>query len=128
MKRCSDEVRINPAWLATQAIDEMGDGQKLPPLIYQAAHLQLRQIARSICRKKFDEDGPGKEQHEMFPVLQKRYPAAHSSEADPEYILLEYLNEKDKTFNVNRLRREGKSKLLHASTLEAWWRENKAAA
>lgn len=124
-ERRSGEIRISPAWIATEAMSELDPDKTAPTLVYRAAHLQLRQMARSICRKKFEDDGEA-EQHEIWPDLQTRYPAAHSTDAEPEYVLLEHLSEADKTYNVNRLRREGRAKLDRADALEAWW-QSKAA-
>ncbi len=116
-----DEIRISPSWLATQAMIDLDGENRSPLLVRRAAHLQLRQIARSICRKKFESDGIETEQDDLFPALQSRYPAAHSSETEPEYVLLEHLTEQDAMFNVKRLRREGETKLHHADALESWW-------
>ena len=121
-ERRGDKARISPAWLATEAMAALDGDKRSPPLIYRAAHLQLRQLARGICRKKFEDDGKEAEQSDLFPNLQKRYPAAHVPDAEPEYVLLEHLTDKDVRFNVRRLRMEADSKLHHADALEAWWR------
>lgn len=122
------EQRISPAWLATEALQKLDPDRASPTLVYQAAHLELRQAARSICREKAgggDFDG---EQHELFPALQKRYPAAYSSDVEPEYVLLEHMSEADVRANVQRLRRESESKMAHADALEAWWQNTRAVA
>jgi hypothetical protein len=132
------DVHLSPAWIATEGMVKMDakDLQKINPLVYLAAHLQLRQIARQECRKQFDaDDGETLDpaQQEMFPGLQSRYPAAHAEEIDePSYVLRDSLTADDVTFNVQRLSREGRSKLARANALDAWWRhkqaERKAAA
>jgi hypothetical protein len=126
------QVRLSPAWIATEAMAKLGaeDLQKAKPLVYLAAHLQLRQIARQACRKQFDdadEEALDPAQQEMFPGLQSRYPAhaAHAEEDEPSYVLRDFLGADDVAFNVQRLRREGWSKLARADALEAWWRHKK---
>jgi len=62
----------------------------------------------------------------MFPGLQSRYPAAHADD-EPSYVLRDAMTAKDVTFNVRRLRREGKTKLGRADALEAWWEIRKGS-
>lgn len=121
-ERRHDEIEISPAWLATEAMRELDPEGDSPRPVYVAAHLELRQIARSICRQKFERDESGEiEQHEMFPDLQARYPAAHSTDSEPRYVKLEHLTEADVRFNLKRLRAEASTKMAHADALEAWW-------
>jgi hypothetical protein len=126
--RRSDAIRVSPAWLATEAMQELDPGRSAPPLVYMAANLQLRQMARAICRQRFEDDGDGAEQHDLWPDLQRRYPAVHSTDAEPEYVLLEHLTEADVVFNVNRLRAEAAAKMRHADALEAWWQDRSGRA
>jgi hypothetical protein len=123
------EKRLSPAWIATEAMINLGadDLQKTKPLVYLAAQLQLRQIARQACRKQFDDDDDALDpaQQEMFPGLQSRYPAAHSGD-EPSYVVRDAMGAKDVAFNVKRLRREGATKLGRARALEAWWDTRKA--
>lgn len=52
------------------------------------------------------------------------YPSAHSEGQDEsEYVLLEHMTDADITYNINRLRREGRALLAHAIALEAWGRQ-----
>jgi hypothetical protein len=127
-ERRSEEIRVSPSWLATEAMVTLDGEHHSPPLVYLAAHLQLRQLARSICRRKFEDGDDDTEQHELFPNLQKRYPAAHSPDSEPEYVLLDHLSKDDVTFNVHRLRSEAQAKLRHADALEAWWQNRPQAA
>jgi hypothetical protein len=102
-------------------LDPEKETQRNRPLIYLASHLQLRQIARELCRKSYAGDEESKRQHELFPDLQWRYPSARSKEQEePEYVRLEHLEEVDVDYNVARLRKEGRAKLKHADSLEAW--------
>lgn len=113
------ESRINPVIIATEALLELDPHRLSPHWVQIAAHLQLRQNARELLRSNVDGDKA--EQHEMFPGLQKRYPTARSEvNADPEYVLLEFMTKEDVAYNVQRLRREAVAKRKHAEALEAW--------
>jgi hypothetical protein len=121
------EERINPAWVATEVMTKLGatDLRQSNPLVYLAAHLHLRQVARHVCRKRFDandDDALDPAQQELFPGLQSRYPAANADGEEPSYILRDAMSAKDVTFNVTRLRLEGRTKLGRADALDAWWR------
>jgi hypothetical protein len=117
------EVGINPSWIATEALKEIDPSRRSVDLVYLGCHLQLRQIARQVCRTKFEPHGEPEETHDLFPDLQWRYPTARAETAtEPEYVLLEHLTPADVAYNVRRLRQEAEAKLAHADALEAWWR------
>jgi hypothetical protein len=124
------EVRVIPAWIATEALKEIDPTGRSHPLVRTGCHLQLRQIARAQCRKLFEDDA-GEEtepQFTGFKELPWRYPAAHSKGTlEPEYVLLEHMTRRDVEYNVRRLRREGQAKLDHADALEAWGRSRGVA-
>lgn len=120
-ERRATAVRVSPNWLATEAMASLDPRKTAPELVYLAAHLQLRQLARTICRGKFEDDGEDQEANDLFPDLQTRYPAARSRDTDPEYVLLDHLAEADVRFNIDRLRKESAKKMRHADALEAWW-------
>jgi hypothetical protein len=127
------EERISPAWIATEVMAKLDAAglQQTNPLVYLAAHLHVRHIARHLCRKQFDADAEDDDaldprQQELFPGLQFRYPAAHSDQEEPSYMVRDAMTAKDVTFNVKRLRREGATKLGRARALEAWWDTRKA--
>jgi hypothetical protein len=127
------ETRISPSWVATEAMVEIDPGRSSVALVYLGCHLELRQIARSLVRLHFeDTSDPADDesaQHELFPKLQWRYPAARSSGAgEPEYVKLEDLSAADVAYNVQRLRREGNAKLKHADALDAFGRSRTARA
>ena len=90
-------------------------------LLYRAAHLQLRQIARKLLGTSFESDGdtPKDAEHELFDGLQKRYPISRQEGEEPTYRLLEELTHEDRQFNIRRLRREGNKKLADADALQA---------
>jgi hypothetical protein len=61
MCRSTDEC-IGPAWCATEVmikLDPKNYIQKSHPIVYIAAHLQLRQIAREKLRREFEENESG---------------------------------------------------------------------
>jgi hypothetical protein len=124
------QVRINPSWIATEALREIDPADSSVKLVRLGCHLQLRQIARAQCRKLFedseDEDEP---RFNGFEGLQWRYPSARSKgEIEPEYVLRDHMTNNDVNYNVARLRREGRAKLAHADALEAWDRWRAASA
>ena len=104
--------------------------QKTDPLIYIGCHLQLRQIAREVCRNLFeDEDADIKPEamNPMFPQLQWRYPMPRKPGEEPQYVLFDDMTEDVMRFNCKRLRYEGRAKLQHADALEAGFAEKEAA-
>lgn len=117
----NDQIDISPTWIATECMRKL-HGMSLRddrPLIYIGCHLQLRQIARSICGKKWENDDDSTEQHEMFPGLQKRYPICRIAGEEPAYRRLEDMSSEDYDYNINRLRAEANEKQAHADRLEA---------
>jgi len=123
------KVSVSPAWLATEAMVVLDPKKTAPQLVYRAAHLQLRQLARALCRRQYGEDaGELGSQHNLFPSLQARYPLSTSArDGEPEYVKLEHLKSEDVRFNVARLRSEARGKQKHADALEAWAQQRFAA-
>ena len=114
---------VSPAWLATEAMALIGFPRDLHPIGYLGCHLQMRQIARAFCRKRFGDDDEDDGQADLFNgTLQRRYPKTHNNGDDPEYALLICLTNDDVAFNVARLRKEAFAKQAHADALEAWGR------
>ena len=121
---------ISPAWVATEALltlDPHGATQRVYPLVYKAAHLELRQIAREACRDKWETDAD-RDRHPMFPDLQWRYPVPREIGAEPVYVLLEHLTDSDVAYNVARLRADAAARLKHADALEEWGKGRPRAA
>jgi hypothetical protein len=117
---------ISPAWVATQALAELdreNSVQRHHPLVYKAAHLELRQLAREACREKWETDAD-RDRHPMFPDLQWRYPVPRETGAEPVYVLLEQLTDSDILFNVARLRADATARLKHADALETWGKDH----
>lgn len=122
-----DEISVSPSWLAGEVLQALDPGSLAPPMVALAANLQLRQLARDICRKRNEEDdSKAPEQHQLFPGLQRRYPIKRTLNEEPQYVLLEHLSGEDIEFNVARLRLEGRAKLEHADALEAWGQRRRA--
>jgi len=123
------QVRINPSWIATEALKEIDPSSRSVDLVRLGCHLQLRQIARAECRTLFeDTEDVDEPRFSGFEGLQWRYPTARSKRKDePEYVLRDHMSDDDINYNVARLRREGRAKLAHADTLEAWGRSRWAA-
>jgi hypothetical protein len=127
-ERHRHQDRVSPAWLATEAMCALDPARTSHPLEYMMAHLQFRQLARSVCAGRWERGEPGQsEQHDLFPVLQSRYPISRVDNQEPEYIRLELMSDADVEFNILRLRSEAMAKLKHADALEAWNRTRRAA-
>jgi hypothetical protein len=124
----SDRPTLNPAWLATEAMQAIGFARDLNEIGYLGCHLQFRQIARSFCRKHFEPEQS--DEPDLFPgTLQQRYPRRPATEEEePVYVLLDLLDEDDVAYNVTRLRKEARAKLAHADALEAWGKRRTGAA
>src|SRR5437764_3869807 len=117
----SDQDRVVPTWAANatyQRIDPMG----VSPTEVKIAALQyLKQLARQICRGKFDPADGHADQHELWPDLQTRYPTVRSnSDDEPVYVKIELLSGADVLWNIKRLRCEADTKIKHANALEQW--------
>ena len=116
-------VRINPAWIATEALLEIDPDRASIELVRTGCHLQLRQIARAMCSKLFEEKDDDDEEpiFDSFDNLQWRYPTARrSKDTEPQYVLRDMMSDADIRYNVMRLRREANAKLAHADLLAAW--------
>jgi hypothetical protein len=138
------DIKISPLSIANEAMTVIDEKRKGQPLTYVAAHLQLRQIARSCLRRRYsDSDKHGRttrgfsgekieeeeKQFALWPELQWRYPTAASQKAEePEYVLLDHMTEEDVLFNIKRLQKEGVTKTTHARALESWWRRKRKTA
>lgn len=127
-----DETKISPSWIATQAMTELDPDHHSIPLVYLAAHLEMRQIARGLLRQWFEDSDPETDdgeslQHELFPSLQRRYPCVRRKGDEPEYVRLEEMTDADIDYNVTRMRRESMAKLHHADALIAYQKRRKSA-
>lgn len=114
------EIGISPALLAAKALDAIDPAGASPVLVRIAASLELRQLARSVCRAQIEDedDEEATDQGELFAVrLQFRYPATRGG--DEIYVLRDHLTIAERRSNSERLRREGAAKVRHARALDA---------
>ena len=111
---------ISPAWLATHAMVLIRFPRRLHETGYIGCHLQMRQIARSYCRQKFDPTDTDATLDDLFPeTLQERYPVRSRAGEEREYVLLDALTSDDAYYNVARMRRASLALQKHADALEA---------
>lgn len=92
-----------------------------PELVDHAAFLELKQLARAICRRRQQdlEDQSLAKSGTLFDFkLQDRYPQAHDGEDADVYLPLSLMREADFHFNSQRLRREASGKIRHADALD----------
>lgn len=111
-----DSDQINPAWLAAGAYEKMDPSTRAPILVRYTSSLQLRQMARGLCRKEHETQEAESEQHEMF-ELQAYYPAQRNGEE--VYVKRAELTLAERQANITRLRAEAESKSKHADALQA---------
>lgn len=119
--RLDDEgpVEIDPAHIAAATMNRLDPYGAAPPLIGWAATMELRQLARPLCRKASSVDEPlDAPQGALFDgQLQRRYPALRGGRET--YVLREHLSLAERRENSARLMREGESKIRHARALDA---------
>lgn len=119
-ERHNGETLVQPSWLATLAMKEIGASQEANPRWYLAGHLEFRQIARSFCAKR--NDPIESDTADLFAgTLQDRYPQAPGpSDDEPIYVRREKMTAADVAFNVARMRKTALALTKHADTLEDW--------
>lgn len=111
-------VEIRPDVLAQKAYRKIDTKKKAPPLAQWLAQLELRQMARLICRRHIDGYEESIDQGALFDgQLQPRYPATRNGEET--YVKREFLALEERLNNVARLRKESIAKARHADALEA---------
>jgi len=115
---------INPAWVATETMVLIEFPHTLHRLGYTGCHLELRQIARTKLRKRFDPTAIADDDAEIgdfFPdTLQERYPKVRGKGEEPSYRRLDALTREDVSYNVTRMRSASDALGRHADRLEAW--------
>jgi hypothetical protein len=124
-----DDVDISPAWVAIEGCRRL-NGFEISRTtdFYVGTNLYLRQIARQMCRKKWEENEDDDDQHPLFPDLQKRYPIARTEGEEPLYRRLEQLTDEDIAYNLRRMDAEIASKQKHREALYAYSLGRKNAA
>lgn len=116
----SGDIAISPALLAEAAYRDLDPDEGAPLLVRWACVMELRQLARSLCRRRIEEQEQQAEtvDHDLFPVtLQDRYPARRQE--GEVYVLRAHLTAEEYDYNIARLRSEGEAKLKHADALDA---------
>ena len=112
------EIAISPSLLASRVMDQIDRERASPAMVSLAAHLELRQLARSICRKRVEEDEAESMQSSLFEdQLQPRYPALRGDEE--MYVRRDHLTLAERLDNIARLRKEAASKARHADALQS---------
>jgi hypothetical protein len=108
-----DAEQLKPSAITTQILAKLGEAD-IRALARQALRQRVARICRSLCEA--DNDSP-----DLFDGVQARYPTARSSGEDVSYVPREAMTAGDVTWNIQRLRKEGTTKLAHAETLQRWW-------
>jgi hypothetical protein len=106
--------------LATETYKDLDPDDDAPPLVKWMAVLELRQLARAICRERqvHDEYEAEAKSGSLFDfTLQPRYPAQR--EGCDAYVLRDRLTLAERRDNISRLRHEAVAKTRHADALEA---------
>jgi len=115
------EVEISPAFLADAAYRHMDPDGAAPLLVRYAAMLELRQLARSICRKRIDDEQEAVEQLCLTGLfdgqLQPRYPARRNGQE--VYVKREHLTLSERDAVCARLKAEATAKSRHADAFQA---------
>ena len=111
-------VEIEPSELADLVYRQIDSQTVAPHLVQMAARLELRQLARAVCRYLNTEAAEGTEGASLFDMqLQRRYPT--DREGRNPYVLRDHLTLEERHQNIERLRKEANAKLAHADALEA---------
>jgi hypothetical protein len=96
------------------------DPQSLSPgLVEHAAILELQQLARAICRRRFTEEEAAFENGRLFDfTLQSRYPSAPVEGVEEHlYLPVSAMRPEDFDYNIERLLAESAAKSAHADRL-----------
>jgi hypothetical protein len=125
LQACYDEldgkgaVEIGVDLVADAAYRVMDPQHRAPILVIYTSVLELRQLARSVCRRKVGLEEPDDpEQSRLFDdQLQGRYPTKRNGRE--VYVKREYLSEDEYIVNSARLRAGSAALARHADALDA---------
>lgn len=115
---------VSPRLLANAVIASLDppEGKDWGTYIWGVS-VALMQLARAICRRRFEEEGSEAESRPLYDFkLQPRYPEHHTPEADPadiRYLPLDLMTLQDWDYNIARMEREIATKTLHRDALIA---------
>ncbi len=108
---------LSPSWMATQIYEAYRSPSDDAHVQYACIE-HFKQMARKLLASKFHPDRDEIAQGELFPeTLQARYPIQKKRGEEPVYKFLEALSELEGYWNVDQLRKAGRSRLKHAQTL-----------
>lgn len=112
------DIEINPALIAARTLKRIDPDSESPVLVGWMAVLEMRQMARSLCRRVSCIAESASVQSELFDgQLQRRYPALRGGEEI--YVLRECMTIAERRIMAARLYAEGESKIKHAQALDA---------
>lgn len=119
----ADCAVISPAAVAAATLSQFAEGG-LEPHIEYASLEHLKNMARKVLARRFDDEGDDNAayegQGELFSGhLQERYPVPRKSGEDPQYKLRALLTAEERHWNVKLLRKSADARLAHADALEA---------
>ena len=116
----SENDDVDTGILAKLVYERIDSDRAAPALVAHAAKLELKQLARSVCRKIHAEEEDLAENGNLFDFkLQLRYPAAHEGENIDLYRTINHMEQKDFEYNISRLEKEAEAKKMHANALRA---------
>ena len=103
IERRRDESRINPSWVANEAMKKWDPGREAHPCIYHGSFEHAKDVAREQLRDKFNPVESDAPQHELFTELQWRYPVARDDVTPRNALAIKLLEEgKAKTLKEAR--------------------------
>jgi len=110
------DILVYPETLAAKVMLDLDPQGNAPLLVSWGCVLELRQLARSICREDKDDRAEAM-QETLFGRLQKRYPVKRGE--FESYCLRMEMTLGERRANCTRLRNEAHTKMQHADSLEA---------
>lgn len=130
VNRDSSKSRINPSWIANEAMLILDPERISIPAVYHGCALHARQLAREMLRDRYASEDESSQDSLFsdYSDLQPRYPMKHDGKSEPEYVLLNDMTDEDILYNVERLRLEAKAKMKHADALEEFGRKRARGA
>ena len=112
----SADMPVSAETLAGVVIDEIDEKHSAPILVRWGCVLELRQLARPMLRREFEEETENK-QPDLFGGLQDRYPGY--GEHKGMYMPRSMMTAEDYAGNIARLGREADAKQKHRDALQA---------
>ena len=133
--RCGNATELSPTTLAVAVQRTFDIGEEVEPHIAYASLEHIKQIAREVLRRNFDDEVLDDEdrdddslgtnatyQDDMFSGhLQERYPLLGRKKSDdPIYKLRRAMSYEEVAACVAQLRKSARARMQHADALEAW--------